>query len=97
MLPLHHSHHNLRPSTLPKKREKIPENTIFLGFLRGAGRKPERRIREKIRKEEAENGRYTAVYRDVGRVERGGFKGMERRKPEMLKEPRWGKPPVRLL
>lgn len=35
-------------------------------MFRGAGRKPERGIREKMRREEAENGRYMAVLRGAG-------------------------------
>ncbi len=38
------------------------------------GKKPEREIREKMRKEEAENGRYMAVYR-LWRGGGGSLKG----------------------
>ena len=53
-LPLPHSRH-LRPLyNSRKKKEEIPENTIFQCFLIGAGRKPEGGMKEKIRKERSE-------------------------------------------
>jgi len=47
-------------STIPeKKREKIPESTVFLGFYRGHGRKG-KDLKEK-RKEEAEEKSLTGI------------------------------------
>ncbi|MBD5499434.1 MAG: hypothetical protein HDR11_17085 [Lachnospiraceae bacterium] len=41
--PREHGFLPLHPSTIPEKgKEEIPKNTIFLGFLRGSGRKPEK-------------------------------------------------------
>ena len=64
-----------------EKAEKMAE----LGGFKGAGGSLKGEIREKMRKEEDENGRYMAVLRDV-----------EGRKPVILKEPCWGEDPVRL-
>ena len=52
----------------------MPENTIFLGFLRGSGRKPEGKEPEKDRERKSGNRLDMAMGRMMFREARGSLK-----------------------